>query len=208
MFGIIGNLLTTRRRSPRFPIFRTIPHIPPGDRLGLATHLIDRTVPGLPERTRDAMLLRHRLRLTGVIVLGICIPAEIVVSPVLDSPSPRTKSADDGFAAVVSPPKSLDTTASRQTTRVTKVDVAGSERPAPATRLLEPEVDSTSIDYAAVERLRRSDSRYARLDLDVRDGRIVIACTDGNPDAAWELAGKITPHVGGREILVRPGKQR
>jgi hypothetical protein len=72
--------------------------------------------------------------------------------------------------------------------------------------LLEPESDRTSIDYAAVERLRRSDPRFARLDLDVRDGRIVIACTDGNPEAAWELAGKITPHIGGRDILVRPGR--
>lgn len=155
------------------------------------------------------MLLRHRFRLTGVIVLGIAMHAEIVVSPVLGTSQQWQKpnSVDDAIAATVAPPKSLDSLASRQSTTVKKVELAGPENQGPATRLLEPDTDRTSIDYSAVEKLRRSDPRYARLDLDVRDGRIIIACTDGNPEAAWELAKKIAPHVGGREILVRPGRQ-
>jgi hypothetical protein len=144
------------------------------------------------------MLFRHRFPLI-VILLGILFRPR---SSFAGAMSPRASTIDDELAATVSPPKSIDKRASRQTTTVAKAELAGSERPMPATRLLEPESDGDSIDYAAVERLRRCDPRYARLELDVRDGRIVITCTDGAPEAAWELAGKITPHIGGREIAV------
>lgn len=69
----------------------------------------------------------------------------------------------------------------------------------PATRLLAP---IPSLDYTAVERLRRSDSRYARLTFDLRDERIVIGGSAQSPSVAWELARKVSAIVGDRAIVV------
>jgi hypothetical protein len=72
----------------------------------------------------------------------------------------------------------------------------------PAARLLDPLPAPGLIDYAAIDRLRRSDPRYARLTFDLRDGRIVIGGKSSDPRAAWDLAREIEPLVGNRDVVV------
>jgi BON domain len=91
---------------------------------------------------------------------------------------------------------------SRHTTTVEKPRVALSPSPEPATRLLDPIAASPPVDYAAVERIRRSDARYARLTFDLRDGRVVIGGSAADAAVAWEMARKIAPLVGDRDVVV------
>jgi|SRR5262245_7148204 len=72
----------------------------------------------------------------------------------------------------------------------------------PVARLLEPVAVASRVDYAAVERARKSDRRFARLTFDLRDGRVVIAGSASDPADAWELARIIAPHVGGKDVVV------
>lgn len=80
----------------------------------------------------------------------------------------------------------------------------GSKPPpvAPGTRLLSPEGVSVGIDHQAIARIRSSDRRYARLTLELRDGRIMIGGQSADPATAWELADKIGPFAGKRNIVV------
>ena len=91
---------------------------------------------------------------------------------------------------------------SRHTTTVEKPRVALSTNQEPATRLLEPIAASPPVDYASVERIRRGDSRYSRLTFDLRDGRVVIGGAAADPAIAWEMARKIAPLVGDRDVVV------
>ena len=75
--------------------------------------------------------------------------------------------------------------------------------PGPAVRLLDPVAAPGPVDYAAIERVRRADPRYARLRFDLRDGRVVIAGTAADPRAAWDLAREVAPLVGNRDVVVR-----
>lgn len=72
----------------------------------------------------------------------------------------------------------------------------------PAARLLDPLPAAGPVDYAAIERVRRSDLRYARLTFDLRDGRVRIVGTASDPRAAWDLAEEIAPLVGNRDVVV------
>jgi hypothetical protein len=74
----------------------------------------------------------------------------------------------------------------------------------PAARLLDPVPAAGPVDYAGIERVRRSDPRFARLTFDLRDGRVLIAGPAADPRAAWELARAIAPLVGNRDVVVRP----
>ena len=72
----------------------------------------------------------------------------------------------------------------------------------PAARLLDPLPAPGPIDYAAIEQVKRSDRRFARLTFDLRDGRVVIGGTSTDPTAAWDLAQDIAPLVGNRDVVV------
>jgi hypothetical protein len=72
----------------------------------------------------------------------------------------------------------------------------------PTARLLDPRPIDGPIDYATIDRVRRSDPRYARLTFDLRDGRVVIAGPAADPRAAWDLARQIAPLVGNRDVVV------
>jgi len=73
----------------------------------------------------------------------------------------------------------------------------------PTARLLDPQPVDGPINYAAIDRVRRSDRRYSRLTFDLRDGRVVIAGTASDPRAAWDLAREIAPLIGNRDVVVR-----
>ena len=90
---------------------------------------------------------------------------------------------------------------SRHTT-AEKPHVVRSASAEPAARLLDPVGVAGPVDYAAVERLRRSDPRFARLTFDLRDGRVVISGSASEPAAAWDLARKVAPLVGDRDVVV------
>lgn len=72
----------------------------------------------------------------------------------------------------------------------------------PAARLLDPVSAGPSADYAGIERARRADPRFARLTLDLRDGRVVIGGSAPDPAAAWDLAHRVAPLAGGRDVVV------
>ena len=91
---------------------------------------------------------------------------------------------------------------SRHSTTVEKPSLPSPDAREPATRLLEPVAASPPVDYAGVERIRRSDARFARLTFDLRDGRIVIGGSAADPAVAWEMARKIAPLVGDRDVVV------
>lgn len=77
------------------------------------------------------------------------------------------------------------------------------EAPAqPVARLLDPMPAAGPVDYARIEHVRRSDPRFARLRLDLRNGRVVILGAATDPRAAWDLARQIAPLVGDREVVV------
>jgi hypothetical protein len=102
----------------------------------------------------------------------------------------------------VPPPATASAPVSRQTTVVEKPGEARVAAREPAARLLEPAAAAPPVDYAAVDRVRRSDPRFARLTFDLRDGRIVINGSAGDPAAAWDLARKVAPLVGDRDVVV------
>src|SRR5439155_9773158 len=72
----------------------------------------------------------------------------------------------------------------------------------PAAKLLDPVAATGPVDYAGIERVRRSDPRFARLTFDLRDGRVVIAGPAADPTAAWDLAGRVAPLVGDRDVVI------
>jgi hypothetical protein len=72
----------------------------------------------------------------------------------------------------------------------------------PAVRLLDPRPVDGPIDYAVIDRVRRSDRRYSRLTFDLRDGRVVIGGSAADSRAAWDLAREIAPLVGNRDVVV------
>jgi len=115
-------------------------------------------------------------------VLNTCEPLE---------GSAKTKPA--GGPALIPPPGLPD---DRPTTIERKADE-------PAARLLDPRPVDGPIDYAAVDRIRRGDPRFARLTFDLRDGRVVIGGKAADPRAAWDLAREIAALVGNRDVVVR-----
>ncbi len=73
----------------------------------------------------------------------------------------------------------------------------------PTARLLNPEaMPSRDPDYRAIARLRSSDRRYADLRLELRDGRIVVSGHAADAATAWELARRLAPLAGSRDIVV------
>lgn len=116
-------------------------------------------------------------------------------------PAPEVvKAADPPPAAA--PPLPAGSAVSRHTTTVEKPQVARSQGPEPAARLLDPAAAVPAVDYAAVERVRRADARFAQLTFDLRDGRVVIGGSAIDPAAAWDLARQIAPMVGDRDVVV------
>jgi hypothetical protein len=139
--------------------------------------------------------------------------AALSVAPLLaGDPDPLEKEIAEAVrppALPGDPPKPVPAAPAPPTTPVVR-DTAPGEKPPtilipgrePAARLLEPLAVGSSMDYAAVERARRGDRRFARLTFDLRDGRVVIAGSAADPADAWELARKIAPHVGGKDVVV------
>ncbi|HEX3150619.1 MAG TPA: BON domain-containing protein [Gemmataceae bacterium] len=95
------------------------------------------------------------------------------------------------------------TPVSRQRVTVQKPD---EDRLEPFARLLDPQPLPKPLDYAGIQRVRQSDARFRFMSFDLRDGRVVIAASPNDPTAAWELARKIAPFVGDRDVVV--GKPR
>jgi hypothetical protein len=98
------------------------------------------------------------------------------------------------------------TAVAKHTTKVEKPRVALSIAREPAARLLDPLAVASPVDYAAVEKVRQSDSRFARLTFDLRDGRVVIGGVSQDPEAAWDLARKVAPLVGDRDVVIAKTK--
>lgn len=111
-----------------------------------------------------------------------------------DQPKPEVVKAD--------PPTPAGAPVSRHTTTVEKPRLARSPGPEPTAKLLDPAAVTAPMDYTAVERIRRGDPRFTRLTFDLRDGRVVISGTSADPAVAWELARKIAPLVGDRDVVV------
>ncbi len=73
----------------------------------------------------------------------------------------------------------------------------------PTARLLNPEaMPARDPDYRAIARLRSSDRRYADLRLELRDGRIVVSGQAADAATAWDLARRLAPLAGSRDIVV------
>jgi hypothetical protein len=123
------------------------------------------------------------------------------ITSVVNTCDPTPTTADDKkvlppklpeVPAIVAPPGAA---VGRPTTAEKRAD-------GPAAKLLDPEAASGPVDYVGIERVRRSDPRFARLTFDLRDGRVVIAGAGADPTAAWELARQIAPLVGNRDVVV------
>jgi BON domain len=130
----------------------------------------------------------------------------VLPSDMPDKPKVETvKKEGPAIAAPLSPSAPV----SRHTTMVEKPRGDDLNRRAPATHLGDPVAvtNGTPVDYAAIERARRADSRFARLTFDLRDGRVVIGGSASDPAIAWELAKKVAPLIGDRDVVVgRIGK--
>lgn len=96
----------------------------------------------------------------------------------------------------------LATPLGRNTRTVEKPKLNAVSRREPATRLLDPLPASPPVDYVAIDRVRRSDPRFTRLTLDMRDGRVIIGGGADSPSAAWDFARKLAPLVGDRDIAI------
>ena len=124
------------------------------------------------------------------------------ITSVLNTCDPTPAKADDGKVVspklpelpVIAPP--LGPTVARPTTTEDPTDE-------PAAKLLDPLPAVDPVDYAAIERVRRSDPRFGRLTFDLRDGRVVISGASADPRSAWDLAREIAPLVGNRDVVVR-----
>jgi BON domain len=125
----------------------------------------------------------------------------VLPSDLPDKPKIETVKADPpAIAAPLSPSAPV----SRHTTMVEKPLGDELNRRAPATHLGDPVAvtNGTPVDYSAIERARRADSRFARLTFDLRDGRVVIGGSATDPAIAWELAKKVAPLIGDRDVVV------
>jgi hypothetical protein len=118
------------------------------------------------------------------------------ITSVVNTCDPSAGKPADGK---VTPPKPADPPGSAVSRPAT------TEKPAdgPAAILLDPVAATGPVDYAGIERVRRSDPRFARLTFDLRDGRVVIAGPAADPTAAWDLARQIAALVGNRDVVVR-----
>lgn len=124
-----------------------------------------------------------------------------------EPPKPAPTKAEMAKAAdPPTPPVPAGAPVSRHTTTVEK-RVARAQSPEPAARLLDPAPVTPPTDYEAIERARRSDPKFARLTFDLRDGRVVIGGSAADPAAAWELARKVAPLVGDRDVVVSIGRR-
>ena len=124
------------------------------------------------------------------------------ITNVLNTCDPTAAKGDDGkvvapklpeLPAIAPPP---GPTVARPTNTERRADE-------PAAKLLDPRPAAGPVDYAGIERVRRSDARFARLTFDLRDGRVVIGGSSADARAAWELAREIAPLVGNRDVVVR-----
>jgi hypothetical protein len=120
---------------------------------------------------------------------------------------PRTEAVRADPSASAAPALAAGASVSRHTTTVEKPGSARAPEAQPAARLLGPTAAGPAADYAAVDRVRRSDSKFARLTFDLRDGRVVIGGWAADPADAWELARKVAPLVGDRDVVVAVGRR-
>ena len=72
----------------------------------------------------------------------------------------------------------------------------------PFARLGDPTPLPKPLDYDGIQRVRKSDPRFRLMSFDLRDGRVVVAASTTDPTAAWDLARKIAPFVGDRDVVV------
>ena len=131
----------------------------------------------------------------------------VLPSDLPDKPKAETAKKDP---LAIAGPLSPSAPVSRHTTMVEKPRGDDLNRRLPTTHLGDPVAGSngTPVDYAAIERARRADARFARLTFDLRDGRVVIGGSATDPAIAWELAKKVAPLVGDRDVVVgRIGRQ-
>ena len=124
------------------------------------------------------------------------------ITSVLNTCEPTAGKAEDAKPASPKLPElpSIAPPPSPTVARPTTTDRRADE---PAAKLLDPRPAAGPVDYAAIERVRRSDPRFARLTLDLRDGRVVIGGSAADPRAAWDLAQEIAPLVGHWDVVVR-----
>ena len=133
--------------------------------------------------------------------LVVRVEAQVRSADKSEPGKPRMPKPDTGK---IEAPSVLTPTAAvaKHTTKVEKPLVALSVAREPVARLLDPVSVAPPVDYAAVEQIRKSDPRFARLTFDLRDGRVVIGGGVAEPEAAWDLARKVAPLVGDRDVVV------
>jgi hypothetical protein len=150
-----------------------------------------------PARPADAAKAEEVLKgVPGITqVVNTCDPIGEPEPPPSPGKRPRLGPAPAGPALpAVPPPPTVSAPVSRPTP----------ERRAdePAARLLDPVAVPGPVDYGGIERVRRSDPRFARLTFDLRDGRVMIAGSSADPAAAWDLARRVAPLVGDRDVVI------
>ena len=129
-------------------------------------------------------------------VLNTCEP---VIEPEAAGRAERRTAPEPARTGPALPPVPPPPTVSAPVSRSAEPERRDGE---PAARLLDPVAVRGPVDYAGIERVRRSDPRFARLTFDLRDGRVVIAGQSVDPAAAWDLARRVAPLVGERDVVV------
>jgi hypothetical protein len=145
-------------------------------------------------------------KLPGVVTVKIECDRDAIIDPLVQKVEADVRKAPPEEAKSQSPvpitPPPVPAVVTRQVTTVEKPNANGRTKP-PATTLLEPSETSTE----AIERIRNSDQRFAKLIVEERQGRIVISGTVLDPTDAWTFAKKITPYVGDKNIVVSSVKR-
>lgn len=148
-----------------------------------------------PILTKKAEALLKKL--PGVVHVRVECDRDAVIDPLVQRVEAEVKGTPP--RVVERPPTVPPVTPARQ---VTTVEKPRADAPPPAATLLEP-LPVEESESIAIERIRKSDSRFAKLVVEVRDGRVVISGTVSDPADAWAFAKKIAPHVGDKNIVVR-----
>jgi len=171
-------------------------------------------VPSRPLAAKAETALRNMPGVTGVVnQCEVTPPADTFLKEVSaalkGAPSPVPALPPTSSALAPPPPPVSPPLVERQPVIVHKpaadfITTAKGPAPAePTARLLEPEaLPATAPDYRAIERLRASDRRYAGLSLELRDGRIVVSGRAADAAAAWDLARRLAPLAGSRDIVI------
>ncbi len=151
------------------------------------------------EMTKKAEAILKKL--PGVVAVKVECDRDAIIDPLVQKVEADVRKAPpDEVKSPLPKAAPAPATATRHVTTVEKPRTDRSTKP-PATTLLEPTTISET-QTEAIERIRKSDKRFAKLIVEEREGRIVISGTVLDPTDAWAFAKKITPYAGDKNIVV------